>query len=351
MAASMGGGSCLVVFGGGLSRSYTTAMKILYIGGTGQISFDCVHRSVQQEHETWVFNRGNSNAGLPKETHYLTGDLNRDEDYQKIVAEGFDVVCQFRVFDTAMLQRDIDLLAGKVGQYVFISSASAYHKPVTVHRITEDVPLINPHWEYSRKKADCEALLAGQTALPWTVVRPSHTSRDMLITAIGGGDLLASRMLRGKPVIVHGDGTSLWTVTAASDFAVPFVNLLGKDAALGEAFHITSERPYSWIALYEAAAEALGVEADIVGVPTDTLVRYKPEWDGPLWGDKAWSVQFDNAKVRSVAGAFSCDTTLKAFMSERVGCFKERGGVDMPIDGELDALFDRIASEQRSLGA
>ncbi|MEO1235971.1 MAG: NAD-dependent epimerase/dehydratase family protein [Planctomycetota bacterium] len=325
-------------------------MKVLYVGGTGQISFDCVHESVRAGHETWVFNRGNSNAGLPPEVRYVTGDFGDDDAYGRVAEMGFDVVCQFRVFGVDQLRRDLELLAGRVGQYVFISSASAYHKPVRVMRITEDVPLVNPYWGYSRAKAECEALLRGQTALPWTIVRPSHTSRDMLISAIGGGDLLASRMRRGKPIVVHGDGTSLWTVTASADFAPPFVRLLGNDAAVGEDFHLTADHATSWNRLMEATGAALGVEPDLCHVPTDTLVRYEPGWEGPLWGDKSWSVLFDNTKIKSVVGDFSCDTPLETFMADRVAAFEARGGASAGADAELDALFDRIAADQRALG-
>ncbi|MEM7627097.1 MAG: NAD-dependent epimerase/dehydratase family protein [Planctomycetota bacterium] len=326
-------------------------MKVLYVGGTGQISFDCVHESVRAGHETWVFNRGNSNAGLPSEVRFITGDFEDDAAYGVIAEHGFDVVCQFRVFGTDKLRRDIDLLAGKIGQYVFISSASAYQKPVTVQFITEDVPLENPYWEYSRNKAACEALLGGQSALPWTIVRPSHTSRDMLIDAMGGGDRVAARMLRGQPVVVHGDGTSLWTVTASADFAPPFVKLLGNDVAFGEDFHLTADHAYSWNTLYTALGAALGVTPDLVHVPTATLVKYHPDWEGPLWGDKSWSAQFDNRKIKSVVGDFVCGTALDRFMADRVAAFRRRGGADAAVDAEMDALFDRIAADQRSLPA
>lgn len=325
-------------------------MKILYVGGTGEISFDCVHESVRAGHDVHVFNRGHHNDGLPDGVTFLTGDLQDDQQYRQIADHGFDVVCQFRVFTPAQLQRDLDLLTGKIGRYVFISSASAYQKPVGPLPITEDVPLVNPFWEYSRNKAACEALLTGQSALPWTIVRPSHTSRTQLISALGGGDLFASRLLRGKPVIVHGDGTSLWTITAAADFAPPFVKLLAADAAVGQAYHLTADHAYPWRTIFRAAAEALGVEPQIVGVPSDTLIAYNPDWEGPLWGDKAWSMTFDNRKLKAVVGDFSCDTTLARFMADRVASFHRRGGMDLPIDAETDALFDRIAEMQQRLG-
>lgn len=333
---------------------YDDRMKVLYVGGTGQISFDCVHESVRAGYETWVLNRGNSNAGLPAETKFITCDFEDDSAYAQIADMGFDAVCQFRVFGVDKLKRDIDLLTGKVGQYVFISTASAYHKPVWVQFITEDVPLINPHWEYSRNKADCEALLRDSQGLPWTILRPSHTSRDMLITAMGEGDLLASRMERGLPVVVPGDGTSLWTVTASTDFAPPFVKLLGNAKAIGEDFHLTSDHAYAWNTLYAALGETLGVTPDVVHVPTDTLVKFNPDWDGPLWGDKVWSAQFDNRKIKSVVGDFGCDTPLDQFMADRVAAYRERvagaGGPKAIVAPERDALYDRIAAAQRSLG-
>lgn len=326
-------------------------MKILYVGGTGDISFDCVHESVKSGHEVWVFNRGNSNAGLPKETNFITGDFEDDKSYAQIATEGFEVVCQFRAFGYDKVQRDIELLAGKVKQYVFISTASAYQKPVDVQYITEATPLVNPYWGYSRAKIKCEDVLTSQRDLPWTIMRPSHTTRDRLVTAMGEGDLVASRMLRGKPVVVQGDGTSLWTVTASADFAPPFVKLLGNAKAIGEAFHLTDDRAWTWNTLYHELARALNVAPQIVHVPTATLVKYNPDWEGPLWGDKSWSVQFDNAKIKSVVGDFTCDTPLDTFMADRVAAFQARGGVQQDFDAALDALFDRIAADQMAVGS
>jgi nucleoside-diphosphate-sugar epimerase len=344
---------CLTVFGQPDSSNgmfYDADMKVLYIGGTGQISFDCVNASVRQGHATWVFNRGNSNAGLDPAVRFITGDMYVDADYQQILDEGFDVICQFRVFDTDAMERDLRFFSGHVDQYVFISTASAYQKPVRTTPITEDVPLVNPHWEYSRKKADCEALLQRQQKLPWTIVRPSHTSRDKLTTAMGEGDLAARRMLAGKPVIVPGDGTSLWTITDSKDFAPPFVKLLGNEKAIGEAFHLTSDRAFSWNQIYESIAEALGVEAKIVHVPTATLINYRPQWEGPLWGDKSWTVIFDNSKIRSVVGDFNGNLNLLDFMSERVRLFRESGGEQQQDNAELVEVYDRICEDQSRLG-
>ena len=170
----------------------------------------------------------------------------------------------------------------RTGQYIFISSASVYEKPARHYVITEKTPTVNPYWEYSQRKIACEALLKAQTALPWTIVRPSHTVRTGLPTMLNEGDIVGHRMLAGRPVIVTGDGTSPWTLTRSADFAVPFVGLFGKPGALGEDFHITSDRGYTWDAIYTAIARGLGVKAEIVHVPTDTLVRYHPAWEGPL---------------------------------------------------------------------
>ena len=188
------------------------------------------------------------------------------------------------MFDVDALERDLRFFAGHCRQYVFISSASAYHKPVEAFPITEDVPLRNPFWEYSRKKAACEARLTGQSDLPYTIVRPSHTSRDKLTTAMGEGDLAARRMLAGKPVVVPGDGTSLWTITHSRDFAPPFVKLLGNDRALGEAFHLTSDHAYPFDMIYAEIGRALGAEAELVHVPSETLIRYRAAVGGPAAG-------------------------------------------------------------------
>jgi uncharacterized protein YbjT (DUF2867 family) len=323
-------------------------MKILYIGGTGEISFDCIHESVGLGHDVSVYNRGNNNAGLPDACTFITGDVTDDASYGKLAGQGFDVVCQFRLFDESALKRDIDLFAGHCGQYVFISSASAYQSPPKVLPIKEDTPLDNPYWGYSRAKAAMEQLLQSQDGLPFTIVRPSHTYRTHMPATAIGGDTNLSRLLRGRSVVVHGDGESLWTITHAIDFARPFARLLGNDKAIGEAVHITHDRSWRWDDLLSAAAEALGVDQyEVVHVPSDTLVRYSPDWEGPLFGDKSPSVIFDNSKARSIAGEFACTVDPWAGMKRVV----ERHPIDpAKFDPELDALLDRIAGDQISLG-
>lgn len=320
-------------------------MRVLYVGGSGEISFDCIHESVRLGHEVTVFNRGNHNAGLPRECRFIAGDIEDDDAYGRVAAEGFDTVCQFRLFTPAAIRRDIALFAGHCAQYLFISSASAYAKPVRNLPITEATPLDNPYWAYSRAKAEMEGILGAQRDLPWTVVRPSHTYRTRMPTALHGE---VSRLLRGKPVIVHGDGESLWTVTHARDFARPFARLLGAPGSLGEAFHITSDRSWSWNEVFEAIAAALDVRAPRwVHVASETLIRYHPDWEGPLLGDKSPSVRFDNSKVKSVAGAFDCPIGPWEGMRMVAAEFPPRAEDFDPV---LDALHDRVINEQDGLG-
>ena len=322
-------------------------MHVLYIGGTGEISFDCIHQSIQLGHDVSVFNRGNNNHGLPDEVRLIAGDIHDDAVYGGLAKENFDVICQFRLFSTDEIKRDIDLFTGHCGQYVFISTASAYQKPVRGLPITEKTPLDNPYWGYSQTKAEMERLLRAQSGLPYTIVRPSHTYRTHMPTPFSG-NIDVSRLLHGKPVVVPGDGESLWTITHAEDFAPPFVELLGNKKALGEDFHITGDRQWTWNEILEAVAAALEVEAyEFVHVPTDTLVRYKADYAGPLLGDKSVSVIFDNSKVKSVVGDFDC--TIDPWTGMRKVAARFPADADN-FDAQEDALHDRIVREQSALG-
>ncbi len=328
-------------------------MKVLYIGGTGEISYECVTASVAAGQEVTVFNRGRSSEGLPPVVRRITGDIADEAAYRALGQQHFDVVCQFLAYQAQTIRRDKEIFAGKIGQYVFISTASAYQKPPMRVRITEDVPLENPFWDYSRRKAEMERELmtwhaAGE--LPVTIVRPSHTYRRKFPSTFVSGDDWAYRIRAGRAVIVHGDGTSLWVLTHSSDFARPFVRLLGNEKALGEAFHITSDQATPWQSIFVAFAVALGAEANIVHVPTDTLVRYDPAWTGSLLGDKAWSVVFDNAKVAAVAEPFQCDISLAEGLKRVATEHYPRRAESYRPDEKLHALLDRIAQEQLTLG-
>ncbi len=329
-------------------------MKVLYIGGTGEISYQCALRDVELGREVAVFNRARRGEPLPPNVRQITGDLNDQAAYAALGREDWDVVCQFLAFELPRARADADIFAGRCGQYVFISSTSAYRKPPQGYVITEDVGLGNRYWPYSQAKADMESYLWAQHAsgrLAVTIVRPSHTLRSRFPGGITTGDDWAWRMLNDKPVIVQGDGSSLWTLTHSADFAAVFCNLLGNPAAIGEAFHITRHmEAFTWDDIFRAVGRAVGKAPRIVHVPTDTLVRYRADWAGPLLGDKAWSVMFDNSKVMRVAGKFTCRFGLEETMEMAAEHWRKRA------DGYRDdpartALLDRIAAEQSALGA
>jgi nucleoside-diphosphate-sugar epimerase len=325
------------------------ALRVLFVGGTGQISHPCVERAVAQGHKVSVYNRGKRASALPAGVTYITGELAGPE-YADLAGDNFDVVCQFIAFTPDQVARDIEVFAGHCGQYVFISSASVYEKPASHYVITERTPAINPYWPYSQNKIACEKLLEASQNLSWTIVRPSHTVRTGLPIMMGDSDIMARRMLDGEPTIVAGDGHTPWTLTRSVDFAVPFVGLFGNSRALNDVFHITNDKAFIWDDIQKAIARLLGVEAKIVHVPTDTLLRYNPEWIGPLNGDKAWSAIFDNSKVKSVAGDFTCAQTLDEILAEPIAHLKQRLAANRPPKGDFDALVDRICREQSALG-
>jgi nucleoside-diphosphate-sugar epimerase len=309
-----------------------------------------VRESLALGHEVTVLNRGRTDEPLPPGVRQLAGDLAGPAAYASLGRESFDAVCQFVAFEPADVERDVAAFSGRTGQYVFISSASAYFKPIDRYAVvTERTPLTNPYWEYSQKKAAMEAALLrwhGEGRLPVTVVRPSHTYRTRFPCAIGLGDWTAQRLLERKPVIVHGDGTSLWTLTHSSDFARPFVRLLGHPKALGEAFHITGEGVHTWDEILSTMARALGVEARLVHVSSDDLVAYEPSWKGPLHGDKTPSTVFDNEKVRSVAGPFPTEVALEPGLASVVPYFRARAAAHGPVqDAAMDALTARILAD------
>lgn len=327
-------------------------MKVLYIGGTGEISLSCVRRSVAMGHDVVVFNRGRRESVLPGGVRQIVGDIADGADYGRLGDEHFDAVCQFMAFSPADIERDIRIFNGHCGQYVFISSATVYSKPVQGDAITEDAPVGNDAWDYAHLKCLCESTLsqAGfRERVPFTIVRPSHTYRRRIPSGVIDGYEWAWRVLEGKPVILHGDGNSLWTYTHSDDFAVPFVGLLGNYRAFGEAFHITRHlETYTWREIYEAYARALGRELDLVCVPVEKLIEYSPRLEGPLKGDKAWPLVFDNTKViEATGGKWECEVSLdegvlgaaEHFINDIIPYF-------IP-DSDQQELADRIVAEQR----
>lgn len=288
-------------------------MKALIIGGTGTISSAVVRRLIEKKWEVYVINRGT--RLLPDGVTSIIADMN-DENLvaEKIKDMTFDVVCEFIGFIPAQVERDYRLFAGKTNQYIYISSASAYHKPASNYMITEGTSLANPYWQYSRDKIACEEFLMKmyrENGFPVTIVRPSHTYDEKNIPlgvhGKNGFWQVVKRMQEEKPVIIHGDGTSLWTMTFNTDFAVGFVGLMANTHAIGEAFQITGDETLSWNQIYETIAQALGVKLHPYHVASDFLNIVGPDYDyeGSLTGDKAVSVVFDNSKLKRIVPEFN----------------------------------------------
>lgn len=325
-------------------------MKILFIGGTGQISLPCVTQAVAQGHQVSVFNRGRTAGTLPQGVTSIIGDMDNAEAYAKLGALKFDTVCQFMAFTSDQVAKDIEVFSGNTNQYFLISSTAAYTKSGDNYAVKEDTPTVNPSWPYSQGKIECEALLKASTNLSWTIVRPAHTVRTNLPAMLSEGDVVGHRMLAGKPILISGDGLALWTMTRSIDFAVPFVGLFGKSETIGQAYHITSNQAYTWDDMYNAVAQGLGVKANLVHVPAQTLVTYEPEWYGRLYGDKIWNTMFDNSKVIKVVGEFSCSENLAEVLADSIMNFKARVEADGPQAGDMEPLMDKIAKEQLALG-
>lgn len=289
-------------------------MNVLFIGGTGIISTAITKRLAEMDGvNLFLVNRGNRNSVIPENVTVINADIN-DEDFvrEQIKDLSFDAVCDFIAFVPEHLERDFRLFKGKTKQFMYISSASAYQKPLSNYRITEGTPLANPYWEYSRNKIACEDFLMKmyrENGFPVTIIRPSHTydERSVPLGVHGkfGSWQIVKRMIEGKPVIVHGDGTSLWTMTHNSDFAKAFVGLIGNAHAIGEAFQITSDETLTWNQIYKAIADALGVELKPYYVSSDFLAAVS-DYDlcGSLIGDKANSVVFDNSKLKRAVPDF-----------------------------------------------
>lgn len=286
-------------------------MKALFIGGTGTISSACTELFAKSGGELYLLNRGNRNDSLPENVHWIKGDINNEEDVaEKIAGMEFDVVADFIAYTVDHAERDFRLFNKKTRQYIFISSASAYQKPPLSYPVTESTPLVNPYWQYSRDKIRCEEYLMKkhrEDGFPVTIVRPSHTYGERRLPLERWQ--VAKRMIEGKRVIIHGDGTTLWTLTHNSDFAKGFIGLMGNVHAIGDSFHITSDERLTWNQIYEIIADALGVELKAVHVPSEFLAACSM-WDhmGPLIGDKANNGIYDNTKIKRLVPGFVATT-------------------------------------------
>jgi nucleoside-diphosphate-sugar epimerase len=321
-------------------------LRLLIIGGNGIISSSVSRLAVERGFEVTVINRGVSATRPPLTgVRALVGDATKPESIASAIGdESFDVVANFRSFLPSQARADVDLFAGRTGQYVYISSASAYQKPVSRLPISESTPLRNPFWQYSRDKIASEDIFVAayrDTGFPATIVRPSHTY-DATLIPIEGGWTAIDRMRRGQPVVVHGDGTSLWTLTHARDFAVGFVGLLGNPVAIGDTFQITSDFVYPWDAIFRMLGAAAGVEPELVHIAAESIAVGLPDWGPGLLGDKSHSVIFDNSKLRAVVPEFNPTTTFATGAREIVEWYDadpSRRVVDSTLNAKLDALI------------
>ena len=328
-------------------------MKILIIGGTGTISSAITRQLVAEGHNLWLVNRGSRREDVPDSVKQLMVDVNLHEDelVRKLGNDHFDCVCEFIGFEPRQVVRDIRVFYGRTRQYVYISSASAYNKPVRSHVITEGTTLANPYWEYSRNKIACEELLMQayrESGFPVTIVRPSHTycERGVPVSVHGtrGSWQVLKRMMEGKPVIVHGDGSSLWTLTWNEDFAQGFIGLLGNPKAIGEAFQIMSDESLTWNQIYQTIADALGVEFRPYYISSDYLAKIAPaeyDFEGNLLGDKAASVVFDCAKLKNAVPGF-CATTRFDQGVRRAIAYLRNHPEERVDDPEFDTWCDRV---------
>ncbi|MCE5191133.1 MAG: SDR family oxidoreductase [Actinomycetia bacterium] len=326
-------------------------MRVLFIGGTGLISTAVSRLAVAEGFELYLLNRGLQSAHLPG-GHSLTADIHRPNDVLAALRGlTFDVVVDWIAYSSDDIDRDVALFRNRTTQYVFISSASAYQKPPEHYLITESTPLHNPYWEYSRNKIACEERLMRayrEEGFPATIVRPSMTYDQNLPIAIGGWGCytLADRLRQGRPIIVHGDGSSLWVVTHAEDFGRGLLGLLGNERALGQAFHITSDEVLTWNQIYNTIAEALGVEANIVHIPSDFIAQVAPQLGESLLGDKTWSAVFDNTKIKTFVPDFQAVIPYREGIGRTLAWFGADAGrrrIDEAVNVEMDRILKRYA--------
>ena len=332
-------------------------LKILLIGGTGTISMAITRRLAAQGHEVFLLNRGSRTAELPDSVRILRGDISNEAEAAKLLSGmQFDAVGEFIGFVPEQVQRDVRLFSGRTRQYLYISSASAYQKPPAESLITESTPLCNPYWQYSRDKIACEEYLMQQyreNGFPVTIVRPSHTyderSVPLGVHGKNGSWQVVRRIMEGKPVIIHGDGTSLWTITHNSDFAKGYCGLVGNIHAIGQAYHITSDERVTWNQIYQCIADTLGVPLKACHIPSDFLAAISDyDFEGSLIGDKANTVIFDNSKIKRTVPGFCAEIRADQGIRQTVQHLLAHPELQNP-DPEFDAWCDRVIAAYENL--
>ncbi len=327
-------------------------MKVLFIGGTGTISMAITRLLASQGHELFLLNRGSRTDELPGNVNVLQGDISNEAEIQKLLGDmTFDAVGEFIGFVPSQVERDIRLFRGRTKQYIYISSASAYQKPPSDCVITESTPLVNPFWQYSRDKIACEELLMKEyreNGFPVTIVRPSHTyderSVPLGVHGHNGSWQVIKRIMEGKKVIIHGDGTSLWTITHNSDFAKGYAGLVGNIHAIGQAFHITSDESLTWDQIYGIIASALGKELKACHISSELLASVSDyDLEGSLIGDKANSAVFDNSKLKRAVPGFTA--TVRADQGIRQTIANIIAHPELQHDDpEFDSWCDKVIS-------
>ena len=332
-------------------------MKALLIGGTGTISTDITKLCVEKGFDITLLNRGNHSGRLHEGMMISKWPLDINDEAAvaaRMDGEFFDVIVNFINYTVEEIERDIRLFSGKTRQYIFISTASAYQKPPSHYKITESTPLYNPYWAYSRAKIVCEERLMTeyrQKGFPITIVRPSHTyDRYKLPVSIHGENgswSTIKRMIDGKPILVLGDGTSLWPLTHSRDFARGFIGLMGNVSALGEAVHITTDEALTWNQIYTIIGNHLGVEPKLAHVSTDFIVAVDPAQSGPLLGDKSRTVVFDNSKIKRLVPGFEATIRFDRGVKDPIEYFLNTPEAQIE-DPKFDRFTDAIISAQET---
>jgi len=328
-------------------------MKVLFIGGTGNISTAVSRLAIEQGVDLYLLNRG-TGSPLPGASH-IQADINDPKQIESALkGHQWDVVVNWIAFTQSEVERDIVLFRNCAKQYIFISSASAYQKPPTSYIITEETPLENPFWQYSRDKIACEKRLMqefSENGFPATIVRPSHTYDTVIPVVYGGWKeyTIIERLKTGRKIIIHGDGTSLWTLTHSDDFAVGFVGLLGRDQAIGEAYHITSDEVLTWNQIYQSVANAAGCEMNPVRIASDFIIKQAPDDLGKLWGDKSECAVFDNTKIKNLVPEFDAKIPFREGIKRTLNWFEANPDRQLVMES-THQLMDTIIDRYEALG-
>lgn len=322
-------------------------MRVLFIGGTGIISSACSQLALENGIELTLLSRGRSERPVPPGAEVVKADIRQPETVRAALgARTFDAVVDWVAFTPDHIETDIELFRDRTGQFVFISSASAYQTPPSSLPVTESTILDNPHWQYSRNKIACEERLIKayrEEKFPITLMRPSHTY-DKTLLPMDGGYTVVNRMRQGKPVVVHGDGTSLWVLTHHRDFAKGFVPLLGNNRAIGESFHITSDEWLTWNQIYDLVATAAGTKAEKVYVPSSYIAKLDPDWGAGLIGDKSNSMVFDNSKIKHLVQDFAA-TIPFARGAEEIMDWYDADPRRQLVNPKIDTFFDELVAK------